>query len=108
MTAATDRAAQLRAAIDDIAPRHEALPPIVSGAKGWIQSHDLRRQAAEALIGHVRRQHGAKVRVGMADANRMRLHGVTVSCTSGLCNTVGAWLTKARRQLAALEREARR
>lgn len=103
---ASEQQARLRLAIDDIGPRHDALPAISgSGADGWIQAHAARRQHASALADHIRHQHGGRIGGGQSSAHRMQLHGITVTCTSGLCGAIGAWLTKARRQLAALERE---
>jgi len=93
----TDRAAQLRAAIADIEPRLAALPRIRAAADGsWIASHDRHRAAAEELLRHIRRQHGAKARVGLTDPSRLQLHGITVTSVRGLAVLIEAWLAKAR------------
>lgn len=100
----TDRATLLRAAIADIAPRHAALPRIGADANGsWIASHDRHRAAAEELLRHIRRQHGAKARVGLTDPSRLQLHGITVTSVRGLAVLIDAWLAKARDQLKLLE-----
>lgn len=95
--ATTSPAALLRAAVDDIAPRHAALPKIGPAADGsWIASHDRHRAAAEDLLRHIRRQHGAKARVGLTDPSRLQLQGITVTSVRGLSVLIGAWLIKAR------------
>ncbi len=82
-----ERAARLRAAIDDIVPRLAAVPRIRGGGPGgsdWIASHNAHRQAAAALAVHIRHAHGARVHIGLSDAHRLRLHGISVSCTRGV------------------------
>jgi len=97
----TSRAAQLRAAIADIEPRHAALPRIGGDTAGsWIASHDRHRAAAEELLRHIRRQHGAKARVGLTDPSRLQLHGITVTSVRGLAVLIDAWLAKARAALS--------
>lgn len=101
----TDRATLLRAAIADIERRHAALPRISADANGsWIASHDRHRAAAEELLRHIRRQHGAKARVGLTDPSRLQLHGITATSVRGLAVLIDAWLAKARAQLTALDK----
>lgn len=44
------------------------------------------------------REHGARIALGVSP-ERMRLHGISVSCTSGAANMIHAWLHKARTAL---------
>lgn len=100
----TTRAALLRAAIADIEPRHAALPKIGADADGgwiaWNASLDRHCAAAEDLLRHIRRQHGAKTRIGLTDPSRLQLHGITVTSVRGLSVLIDAWLTKARTALS--------
>lgn len=93
----------LRAAIDDIAPRLGTLPGPsgAPGARGWYAALQIRQAAAQELVGHIRREHGARIALG-GNTERMRLHGISVSCTSGPVNMIAAWLRKAR---AVLQQE---
>ena len=94
----------LRAAIDDIAGRLAKLPPATAptSGHGWYARHQARQAAAEELVGYLRREHAARVTLG-ATPERMRLHGITVSCTSGVANMIHAWLHKARTALSQME-----
>jgi|GEM_PF-4980206 len=93
----------LRAAIDDIAGRLAKLPPATAptSGHGWYARHQARQAAAEELVGYLRREHGARVTLG-ATPERMRLHGISVSCTSGVANMIHAWLHKARTALSQM------
>lgn len=99
-------AAVLRAAVDDIAGRMAMMPRAAAptSGHGWYALHKMRQAAAEDLVGHIRREHGAQITLG-GNPERMRLHGIAVSCTGGTANMIAAWLGKAR---AALEKEATR
>lgn len=96
----------LRAAIEDIAARLAALPPTAApmAGGGWYAAHHARQAATEELVGHIRREHGARIALG-GNTERMHLHGIAVSCTGGTSNMIAAWLTKAR---AALPKELAR
>ena len=96
-TAPPPAADVLQAAIDDIAARLAALPPAATptSGHGWYAAHRAREAGAEELVGHLRREHGARIALGVSPG-RMRLHGISVSCTSGAANMIFAWLHKAR------------
>lgn len=99
-TAQLPTADVLGAAIDDIASRLAALPPAAAptSGHGWYAAHRAHQAAAEELVGHLRREHGARIALGVSP-ERMRLHGISVSCTSGAANMIHAWLHKARTAL---------
>ena len=97
----------LRTAFHDIASRLKTLPtaaPPTSG-HGWYATHRARQAAADELVGHIRREHAGRISLG-GNVERMRLHGISVSCTSGTVNMITAWLHKANAALA-MEEQAR-
>lgn len=95
--------AQLGALIDIVQQHVDAIPGISGSAMtdDWRQQHDAHRHAAGQAIVRLISDHGARYSGGGANAERIRLAGISSSCTSGTAGLLNNWLAAARRKAGA-------
>lgn len=68
-------------------------------------SYTAHREAAEALLADLARDHRAVWR-SKWDGSRLSLAGITCTCTAGAAGVIQNWLSAARKRIAVLERAA--
>lgn len=76
---------------------HEAAHPTPCGmSEDWMAWHRANNLFAETLLVELASDHGCRFKVGGSDTDRMRLAGISISCTSGPLQLLRGWVRKAR------------
>lgn len=89
----------LDATITDLRQRLDALPPIrMSSGVDLMDQHRRHRAAAEDLGRYLHATYGARI-TQRHDANRITMHHISSSSTSGLQGAFRNWLAAAEKRL---------
>lgn len=88
----------LRTTITDLRKRMEALPRISIGNGCMMDQHRNHRAAVQELGRYLTETYGARVSE-RHDTNRIRMHGIASSGTSGLHGAFSNWIAAAEKKV---------
>lgn len=100
MTTQTDTLAEIAALLSGRLPEI----PTITASTDWPEYDRSRRahlDAAAALGDRLAEKYGAKISYTPATGHRIRMAGITSTCTSGLAGAFANWLANATRKIDA-------
>lgn len=89
----------IRATIDDLRARIDQLPKIETGAGDPLVQHRIHREAANDLAQYLDNTYGARVTTDATQTTRIRMHGITSTCTYGKAGAFSNWIIAARKRI---------